>query len=196
MKQLQQRLPENIDVLQKIALLSVSNTLKAPKQNLRELLDFFRVSDDVASQIESQYNKINLLKWTETNDTISFWIEVSEYKDASGLNPFKELVDFAIGILILPHSNAEVERLFSVMNVVQTKLRNRLLNDIVNAILTVRYGLRRHNKCCRTYEYPSEVLRKIRSNEKYVDLKTNEQGEDEDNNTEELILVMNSVNIT
>lgn len=195
LKQIQQRLPDNVLILQKMALLSVSNTLKACKEKLKDLLDFFQVSDKEASQIESQYNKINLVKWTEVKNTMEFWIEVSEYTDASGLNPFQDLVDFAMGILVLPHSNADVERLFSVMNVVQTKLRNRLLNGMVNAILTVRYGLRRHEKCCKTYEYPPEVLRQICSNEKYIKSVNANNNENDDIDVEELVSVFDTANI-
>lgn len=39
---------------------------------------------------------------------------------------FGELVDLAISALTLPRSNAGIERIFSVMNIVKNKLRNRM----------------------------------------------------------------------
>ena len=94
-------------------------------------------------------------------DTIKFWDEGMKYQDGYGANPFKELAEFALKILIFPHSNAQVERIFSQLNVTKSKLRDKLCTSTVNAILHVKYGLRRHGKCFKDYKYPAEVLHKI-----------------------------------
>ena len=59
------------------------------------------------------------------DNTEAFWSEVGEYKDASGCNPFLELFQCAISALILPHSNAEIERVFSAMNYVKSKTKKQ-----------------------------------------------------------------------
>jgi len=74
-------------------------------------------------------------------DTVKFWAEVLTYKDAGNNNPFNSLALFAIQILSLPWSNAEVERAFSQMNIVTNKLRNRLHLNTLNAILRIRFVL-------------------------------------------------------
>lgn len=51
---------------------------------------------------------------------------VNEYRDAAGENPFKKLSDFVLKLLSLPFSNADVERVFSTMNFVKNKTRNRM----------------------------------------------------------------------
>ncbi|KAK3889680.1 hypothetical protein Pcinc_006246 [Petrolisthes cinctipes] len=93
--------------------------------------------------------------------TVSLWIEVGKYTDASGMNPFQELYDLAISVLSLPNSNAEVERLFSQLNLVKTNLRNRLSTSSVSAVLTIRSGLKRVEKCCHSYELPASAVQKI-----------------------------------
>jgi hypothetical protein len=65
---------------------------------------------------------------------------VHSYKDCADNNPFKELFLFALKMLTHPHSNADVERVFSVMNTVKTKLRNCLHLRTLNAILNIKYG--------------------------------------------------------
>lgn len=90
-------------------------------------------------KIVDQYNNIHLIKLNHIDDTTKFWAEVSQYKDAAGNNPFSEISCFAFQLLSLHWSNADVERLFSQMNLVKTKLRNRIQSDTVNAILHVRY---------------------------------------------------------
>ena len=74
-----------------------------------------------------QYKNIHLNKWTKNCITEEFWSEVSDYGDASRGNPFKDIAIFAISLLILPNSNAQVERLFSSMNIVKNKLGNKML---------------------------------------------------------------------
>ena len=41
----------------------------------------------------------------------------------------------------MPFSNAAVERIFSAVSLVKTKLRNRLLCRTVESVLCVRYGI-------------------------------------------------------
>lgn len=83
---------------------------------------------------------------------------MKKYEDATNINPFKELCDFAFSVLILPYSNAEVERVFSVMNTVKSKLRNKMTENMVNAILNIRSGLKRNQKTCYSYILPDEVI--------------------------------------
>jgi hypothetical protein len=63
----------------------------------------------------------------------------------------------ALTLLSLPFSNATVERLFSLMNIVHSKLRNRLHVRTTEAILQIRYSLKRQNCTCATFE-PSEHM--------------------------------------
>lgn len=112
-------------------------------------------------KINVQWANIVSIKWVEKSNTVNFWGEVSNYTDASGLNPFGELSSLARRLLVLPWSNAEVERLFSQMNIVKTKLRNRMGPKLLDSILTVRAGLKRSEVCCSEYQLPSEVLKQI-----------------------------------
>ncbi|CAD6204112.1 GSCOCG00009869001-RA-CDS, partial [Cotesia congregata] len=144
--ELRSRLPDNIQILQKTNLLACQNVLKVHKESLTPLLEHLNYSSTTISLIETQWNAIHFTKWTEVNDTVQFWTEVKEYKDATGTNPFQELSDFAFSILLLPYSNAEVERVFSAMNLVKTKLRNKMNSEMTNALLTIRAGLKRCGK--------------------------------------------------
>lgn len=56
------------------------------------------------------------------------------------------------------------------MGIVKSKLRNRLAIKSLNAVLTIKYGLRRHGKSCHDYKLPESVLRKIGSLKAYQTL--------------------------
>lgn len=166
--EIRQRLPSNINTLEKISLLSVNNALHAVKEPLTPLLELLLTPADQISVIEGQWQNLTLIKWNESKNTVSFWSEVSRYRDASDCNPLKELAEFALSVLVLPHANADVERVFSQMAIVKTKLRNRMETKMANAILGVRAGLRRNDKCCYNYDLPHDVLRKIGTMEAYT----------------------------
>ena len=47
------------------------------------------------------------------------------------------------------------------MNYVKSKLRNSMSLKLLNAILTIKFGLIRAGKCCLTYDLSSHVLKEI-----------------------------------
>ncbi|KAL3225448.1 hypothetical protein MRX96_025786 [Rhipicephalus microplus] len=166
--QIRQRLPDNITVLQKTSLLSVENALCVVKEPLIPLLEAMAVPPETIEKIQNQWGKITLLDWKQISSTQSFWCEVHSYKDACGENPFAELAGFAMSMLVLPYSNAEVERTLSQLNIVKSKLRNKLKPETTNAILVVRAGLKRHQKSCFDYELPAAVVGAIGTSATYV----------------------------
>lgn len=69
----------------------------------------------------------------------------------------------------MPYSNTEVERLFSQMNVVKNKLRNRLSLKTVNAILAIRAAIKTEGKCCADFTIKADLLSRIKTAQTYKD---------------------------
>jgi hAT family C-terminal dimerisation region len=134
-KQLRQRLPENIDLLLKIALLRPSNALNPIKDSIVPLLEGMGVAPDDIDEIARQWSNLPFIRWQQTSTPVALWSEIRAYRDAGGDNLFSKLACFALKMLCLPFSNAEVERMFSQLNIVKNKLRNRLLPETTTAIL-------------------------------------------------------------
>ncbi|KAL4713265.1 hypothetical protein ACJJTC_018613 [Scirpophaga incertulas] len=141
--QLKQRLPDNYKILQKVDLLSVTNTLKQLKDNITLFVIGMGHDAEFAAKVEIQWQKITLIPWENKSNTLMFWAEILKYRNAANENPFAEISSFAISMLSLPWSNGEVERVFSQLNLFKNKSRNRLSVAMINAILTVRSGLKR-----------------------------------------------------
>jgi len=108
LKQLQQRLPKNVAILEKVSMMSVKNTLKFTKEPLTPLLNLLKFDINKIDKINHQWQNLTNIKWIEQTNTTQFWKEVSEYTDASGLNPYFDVSSAALQILILPWSNADV----------------------------------------------------------------------------------------
>ncbi|CAL9702146.1 unnamed protein product [Knipowitschia caucasica] len=158
--ELRVRLPDNIEALQYMSVFNVVETLKHNKSpaeiaKIAKLLGFSPADID---KIVQQWRAIHLSRWNETNNTVGFWSEIWKFRDAADINPFQELAMAAVSVLSLPHSNAEVERVFSQMSVVKSKLRNRMSLQTLNSILYVRYGLKLCGEACYEHKLPDNVL--------------------------------------
>ena len=100
--------------------------LREPLSSL-ELVNLYR--EDLGL-LDTQYRMVSLVQWNTNEDVTEeeLWQKVYQYKDASGERAFKELALFALSMLSLPLSNADVERAFSQVNIIKSKLRNRMAN--------------------------------------------------------------------
>ena len=76
-----------------------------------------------------------------------FWTSVSKLGSVEA-PLFPHLTKLVSILICLPTSNATIERLFNVMGVIKTKLRNCLAIPMVEGILATRYGLKRRTETC------------------------------------------------
>ena len=121
----------------------------------------YRSTFDDMDQLENEWQALCLEQWSQDcmKDVVSFWAEVSERRNSIGQQRFRNISSLAVALFSLPFSNASVERIFSQMNVVQNKLRNRLVVRSVEAILKIRYGLKLRNETCVTFEPPNDMVK-------------------------------------
>jgi hypothetical protein len=61
-------------------------------------------------------------------------------------------------VLTLAHSNADAKRIFSVINDVKTRKRNRIGDDALNAICTVGSSFSSNNTNCTNFQVTSKSL--------------------------------------
>lgn len=69
---------------------------------------------------------------TNNKEPDIFWHQVKNYSNILEEKEFSELAQFALHVLSIPHSNAECERIFSKINFIKTKPRNRLITKTIN----------------------------------------------------------------
>lgn len=100
--------------------------------------------------------------------------------NAGGEFVLKDLAEFALKTHSLPISNALVERVFSRVTSVKTKLRNRMGLDLLTSILRIKTSLELNGKCCSSFEptksmlnYDSSIYKKEEVNVDEEDLLNN-----------------------
>ena len=66
----------------------------------------------------------------------------------------------AKAILIIPHGNADTERLFSHLDLNKTKLRNSLSIDTLNSLLTIQFNVPQK---CYEFKPTKEIISKCKN---------------------------------
>ena len=186
--QVEKRLPDSRGAFKGLNLLHPDKILSVSPPNL-EQLPFSHLREVNCEEIDEQYRRMQHVKWTEENvfqsvvpqDTVKFWSGIRKYQDFRGNNSFKEVADYALSCLVLPVSNAVVERTFSYVTAVKTKQRNRMGNTLLNAIISIRTGLFFQRKCCREFEVTKSMIESFNTFEMYANTEETEQDIDEIN---------------
>ena len=87
--------------------------------------------------VQKLYNQITLINWpeelteTQLSSTEELWNAVRSYK----YGKFVQLSDYVIHCMLLPVSNADIERVFSIAGSIKVKSRNKTLITTPDAFL-------------------------------------------------------------
>ncbi|CAH1108743.1 unnamed protein product [Psylliodes chrysocephalus] len=110
----------------------------------------------------SEWNALHRVEWEHPEIAESFWVEVSENKNALDENRFERISKLALALLSLPFSNAAVERAFSLANFIKKKLPNRLAISSADSIIRLRFHLM--NNGCISFVLSENILNKFNAN--------------------------------
>lgn len=157
-KEMQNRLPDNVHILQSLHVLTPEMVMGVRKPKLQELSFLAKYSGDIG-KLDEQWQRIEIIAWPKEviPDVEKFWMTVCEHQDASGERDFREVGQFEWSLLSLPISNASVERVFSQMNLIKSKIRNRMQQKSLESILHVRAFMQRNDMCCNKF-VPSQSM--------------------------------------
>lgn len=175
LEELIDKLPDNLDHFEKLKRISTDICLSQRiRYDFKDLpfIETFINPDDLG-KIENQYLKLVNVEWQsiftpeDLADSNKFWSQAWKYKNSGGEFAFRELAEYAIRVFCLPTSNAVVERVFSVMNVVKTKLRNKMSAELLEAILRIKIRFYANKICCDSFIPTKEMLSRFTSRVMY-----------------------------
>ncbi|XP_015371823.1 PREDICTED: zinc finger protein 862-like [Diuraphis noxia] len=145
-----ERLPQNLKVIEKLKYLSPSFCFDFGLQPIVTFKDFFPNLAEVnvdKDLLEIQWRTLGSISF---NDIFP--------GNAAGDHTFKELSEFALRLLSLPISNAVVERIFSVMNATKTKVRNRMSQSMLVALIRIKVHNSVKKQCCTSFIPSKQML--------------------------------------
>lgn len=105
------------------------------------LVNRFPVLCDDIDKLDSEWRILiesEELQSKQNLPIIDFWNSVFYAKNDLNDFMFSHVKKFITGLMCLPHSSAAAERVFSQLNLIKTKIRNRLLTETCHALLHTR----------------------------------------------------------
>lgn len=112
-------------------------------------------------KIENELRELRFINFDENCLDISiFWKKVSSIKLANNTPAFPTLCEFINNLMALPHSSANVERIFSQINLNKTKIRNSLETNTLAGILYSKYFLKNNSSECFNVNVTNKLLKK------------------------------------
>ena len=160
-KQVQLRLPENVSVFRDMASISPEEVFKV--QELTSLATRF---PKITSNIDDLNKEVRLLKVADVpedlkSNAVKFWCNVRSFKDSTGQSRFENISQLALSLYSLPYSNADVERIFSKMNYLMSKVRNRMGSPTIDALIRVESAPRWRKDECHDFTVSREMKSKF-----------------------------------
>lgn len=97
--------------------------------------------DELLEQLDTEWRFLRNNKDLATDDLAevleTYWCKVTAVRDPADYSDrlYPTLSKFVSAVLSLPHSSAAVERIFSSINLIKTKQRNRLKTNTIEGLL-------------------------------------------------------------
>ncbi|KAL1429183.1 hypothetical protein MTO96_016520 [Rhipicephalus appendiculatus] len=88
------------------------------------------------------------------------WTAISQLKGPDGLLKFSRIAEVMLGILSIPHSNAECERQFSIVKKTRTQFRSSMCDKTLANVLLAKC---QRNGFCYGQTYSDDFLKKAKS---------------------------------
>lgn len=136
--QISKRFPLGDKVFQQLDVLDPKVVKAKSVPSLGPLMNGFPllVNNETLQKIDSEWRMLRNAVSTFLTDNpditpIKFWVKVSVMTAGDGTQLFPNLAEFMMSLLSLPHSSAAAERVFSAINRMKTKTRNRLSTNTI-----------------------------------------------------------------
>ncbi|XP_031338145.1 uncharacterized protein LOC116167034 isoform X2 [Photinus pyralis] len=157
------RMPSHLNIFSQVKMISPKVILNPLRPKYVEL-PLKLVPNINISDMEVQYRQLLNVEWDQVfpenipEDTVEFWQKVITLKNAAGQLLYKDISLFAFALLTLPSSNAAVERSFSMMTIVKSKLRNQMMLNLLNSIVFIRAYFNVNSICCKSFEPTKDMF--------------------------------------
>ncbi|XP_060856921.1 uncharacterized protein LOC132934601 [Metopolophium dirhodum] len=122
-----------------------------------------KLNDDLMQSIDNEWRQLphfnistDLLNYLDQPDI--FWYNLSKIQLGNQEFPFINLSNFALEVFSLPHSNVDCERVFSKVNLIKVKTRNKLNTDTIQGCLLASQEIKIKNNNCVNYIPPKKMI--------------------------------------
>jgi hypothetical protein len=145
----------------KRSLSGPSGSVKKKKYNCKFQADWMKDFQFLRPCSLSNESSFCTLCSVNFSDVGTFWGEMCDIKELFSKQPrYPNLSKLALACLVLTNSNADSERIFSMLKKIQTDHRSELANDTICSLICAKQN---QNMECYEYCPDSEVLKKAKT---------------------------------
>lgn len=161
--QLYKRFPLNTDFVKSLKNLNFLDPInKDDITSLAPVVAAFPYAVHDINALDREWRLLRNSSFNQDCDMAAYWKNVLFVKRGDKLPMYPNLIQLVKYILCLPHSSAAVERIFSVINLNKTKIRNRLDTNSLTGILHTKRLL--DSEPCYNLTVTTEMLSKHNNN--------------------------------
>lgn len=169
-QQMKARFPFDNKLLQLITDFSVrkclsSNALMATPSLVSLAMEVPRIYNGDLQALDDEWQHLHNMSLPDdlkqTNNTKTFFRGLRKLKNEDDEQVFSVLPQFALDLLALPTSNADVERIFSKVGLVKTKQRNKLQNSTQTALVHVSEAVKARGGCVK-FQPTQDMIRSVK----------------------------------
>jgi len=162
------KFPLKSEILDHAEVTDINNRKEARFESVEFLLKKFPVLKPVdydALQLQFLLYQIEalpepILTCTRPDEA---WHMLSNLKDGEGRPKFDQLAQLMKGILVIPHSNADSERVFSCVRKNRTEFRPTLGDGTLGSLLIEKQTMFASGRVCYKQQYPLKLIRAAKS---------------------------------
>jgi hAT family C-terminal dimerisation region/N-terminal of Par3 and HAL proteins len=165
--QIRKRFPLSSDsVLAQLRVLDVDEAMRSDDKRTKSIIKLASQFPNVVQEtdldlLQDEWKALPSAKESLRNftdfDPPKFWSSIKVIRDGNDQPKFGVLSDFMCTMIVLPHSSACVERVFSQVNIIKTPRTNRLQAETIASRLLAKQAIVRNDTPCYEWE-PSKSL--------------------------------------
>ena len=168
---LKKNLPFNDEILQHAEVADISKRMEKDFRDLRYFIHNFpclNKSPEEVDEINMQFLAyqtaelpVNILDKKRRID--ERWAELGEITNGEGKKLYDQLSKLMLVIVSIPHSNAECERLFSMVRKTKTEMRGHLEINTLNSILVHKCNMLARGTRAHQFDPSPSILAECKS---------------------------------
>lgn len=177
-KEIRKRFPIHDSTIRHLEVLSPTCS-HAEFSSLGQLIQRFPnlVEGVNAQTLDDEWRRLSLVDIPFSYNEMpvdEYWGRISAITDGTEALQFPVVAKFMKQLLVLPHSNADTERIFSQINLIKSKVRNKLTTETVNSLLSTKDAIEN----CTKFIPSNEMVKSMDSATIYHNLQVIDQDED------------------
>ena len=147
-----------------LSYLDPTKVMQAPLATAGELCSTFAVPSD-REQVQLEFREFlsdaACMPTDADTDVVQYWLRIKSIKASTGHLLYSNLSSLVLQLLAIPVSNADSERVFSLVRRIRTDFRASLSTSSLSSL--IGYKFNKTSSCCQFNQFPDSFLQRAKT---------------------------------